>query len=82
EGDFPWIPFDEKGVGGDFLANQPPVKAMTGAAPKIFHLFDPMGGMFNKKNEGLLDFGRFGGKLHHRTANAGAKTGKKLLYAL
>src|SRR6185437_15695039 len=32
--------------------------------------------------EGLLDFRRFGGTLHHRTAFAGATTGQQLLYAL
>ena len=30
--------FDDTVYGGDFLANQPPVKAMTEAAPKIIHL--------------------------------------------
>ena len=49
------------------LQNQPPVKAMTEAAPKIIHLLDRMGVMFNRTNEGLLDFRRFGGTLHHRT---------------
>ena len=28
EGDSPWIHFDDTVYGGDFLANQPPVKAM------------------------------------------------------
>ena len=32
--------------------------------------------------EGLIDFRRFGGTLHHRTAFAGATTGQQLLYAL
>ncbi|MFP3472716.1 FAD-binding protein, partial [Micrococcus sp. SIMBA_144] len=32
--------------------------------------------------EGLLDFRRFGGTQHHRTAFAGATTGQQLLYAL
>lgn len=82
EGDSPWIHFDDTVYGGDFLANQPPVKAMTEAAPGIIHLFDRMGVMFNRTNEGLLDFRRFGGTLHHRTAFAGATTGQQLLYAL
>ncbi len=47
---------------------------MTEAAPKIIHLLDRMGVMFNRTNEGLLDFRRFGGTLHHRTAYAGATT--------
>jgi len=82
EGDSPWIHFDDTVYGGDFLANQPPVKAMCEAAPGIIHLFDRMGVMFNRTPEGLLDFRRFGGTLHHRTAYAGATTGQQLLYAL
>ncbi len=82
EGDSPWIHFDDSIYGGDFLANQPPVKAMCEAAPGIIHLFDRMGVMFNRTPEGLLDFRRFGGTQHHRTAFAGATTGQQLLYAL
>lgn len=82
EGDSPAIHFDDTVYGGDFLANQPPVKAMTEAAPEIIHLLDRMGVMFNRTAEGLLDFRRFGGTLHHRTAFAGATTGQQLLYAL
>lgn len=82
EGDSPWIHFDDTVYGGDFLANQPPVKAMCEAAPGIIHLFDRMGVMFNRTPEGLLDFRRFGGTQHHRTAFAGATTGQQLLYAL
>lgn len=82
EGDSPWVHFDDTVYGGDFLANQPPVKAMCEAAPGIIHLMDRMGVMFNRTPEGLLDFRRFGGTLHHRTAFAGATTGQQLLYAL
>ncbi|GAK12527.1 succinate dehydrogenase flavoprotein subunit [Geomicrobium sp. JSM 1781026] len=82
EGDSPWEHFDDSVYGGDFLANQPPVKAMTDAAPGIIHLLDRMGVMFNRTPEGLLDFRRFGGTQHHRTAYAGATTGQQLLYAL
>src|SRR5690625_4468779 len=82
EGDSPWIHFDDTVYGGDFLANQPPVKAMCEAAPKIIHMLDRMGVMFNRTPEGLLDFRRFGGTQHHRTAFAGATTGQQLLYAL
>ncbi|MCA1036455.1 MULTISPECIES: succinate dehydrogenase flavoprotein subunit [Bacillus] len=82
EGDSPWEHFDDTVYGGDFLANQPPVKAMTEAAPGIIHLLDRMGVMFNRTPEGLLDFRRFGGTQHHRTAFAGATTGQQLLYAL
>ncbi|WP_085523194.1 succinate dehydrogenase flavoprotein subunit [Tuberibacillus sp. Marseille-P3662] len=82
EGDSPWEHFDDTVYGGDFLANQAPVKAMCEAAPGIIHLFDRMGVMFNRTPEGLLDFRRFGGTQHHRTAYAGATTGQQLLYAL
>ncbi len=82
EGDSPDIHFDDTVYGGDFLANQPPVKAMCYAAPAIIDLMDRMGVMFNRTPEGLLDFRRFGGTLHHRTAYAGATTGQQLLYAL
>ncbi|MCP1307611.1 succinate dehydrogenase flavoprotein subunit [Paenibacillus tyrfis] len=82
EGDSPWEHFDDTVYGGDFLANQPPVKAMCDAAPGIIHLMDRMGVMFNRTPEGLLDFRRFGGTKHHRTAFAGATTGQQLLYAL
>src|SRR5882672_8652104 len=76
EGDSPLIHFDDTIYGGDFLANQPPVKAMTAAAPRIIYLLDRMGVMFNRTAEGLLDFRRFGGTKHHRTAFAGAKIGR------
>ncbi|WP_066063667.1 succinate dehydrogenase flavoprotein subunit [Neobacillus soli] len=82
EGDSTWIHFDDTVYGGDFLANQPPVKAMCDAAPGIIHLMDRMGVMFSRTPEGLLDFRRFGGTQFHRTAFAGATTGQQLLYAL
>ncbi len=82
EGDSTWIHFDDTVYGGDFLANQPPVKAMCDAAPSIIHMFDRMGVMFNRTPEGLLDFRRFGGTQYHRTAFAGATTGQQLLYAV
>jgi len=55
---------------------------MCHAAPGIIYLLDRMGVTFNRTSEGLLDFRRFGGTLHHRTAFAGATTGQQLLYAL
>lgn len=82
EGDSPLIHFDDTIYGGDFLAHQPPVKGMCEAAPGIIYLFDRMGVMFNRTPEGLIDFRRFGGTKHHRTAFAGATTGQQLLYAL
>ncbi|HEY6309161.1 MAG TPA: succinate dehydrogenase flavoprotein subunit [Candidatus Angelobacter sp.] len=82
EGDTTWQHFDDTIYGGDFLANQPPVKAMCEGAPAIIDLLDRMGVPFNRTPEGLLDFRRFGGTLYHRTAFAGATTGQQLLYAL
>jgi len=82
EGDSTWQHFDDTIYGGDFLANQPPVKAMCDAAPGIIDLLDRMGVPFNRTAEGLLDFRRFGGTLYNRTAFAGATTGQQLLYAL
>jgi succinate dehydrogenase / fumarate reductase flavoprotein subunit len=82
EGDSPWEHFDDSVYGGDFLANQPPVKSMCEMAPSIIFLFDRMGVPFSRTNEGFLDFRRFGGTKHHRTAFAGASTGQQLLYAL
>jgi len=82
EGDSTWQHFDDTAYGGDFLANQPPVKAMCDMAPGIIDLLDRMGVPFNRTPEGLLDFRRFGGTLFNRTAFAGATTGQQLLYAL
>jgi succinate dehydrogenase / fumarate reductase, flavoprotein subunit len=82
EGDTTDKHFDDTIYGGDFLANQTPVKAMCEAAPAIIDLLDRMGVTFNRTPEGLLDFRRFGGTLYHRTAFAGATTGQQLLYAL
>jgi succinate dehydrogenase / fumarate reductase, flavoprotein subunit len=82
EGDSTWQHFDDTIYGGDFLANQPPVKSMCEAAPGIIDLLDRMGVPFNRTPEGLLDFRRFGGTLFNRTAFAGATTGQQLLYAL
>lgn len=82
EGDSPDIHFEETVYGGDFLADQPPVRGMARAAPGIVALLDRMGVPFNRTPEGLLDFRLFGGTQFHRTAFAGATTGQQLLYAL
>ena len=82
EGDHPDIHVKDTLRGGDFLAEQTSVKGMCHAAPGIIYLLDRMGVPFNRTPEGLLDFRRFGGTLHHRTAFAGATTGQQLLYAL
>lgn len=82
EGDHPDIHVKDTLRGGDFLAEQTSVKGMCYAAPGIIYLLDRMGVTFNRTPEGLLDFRRFGGTLHNRTAFAGATTGQQLLYAL
>src|SRR6201990_2439797 len=82
EGDDVFKHFDDTIYGGDFLANQTPVKNMTAQGPAIIDLLDRMGVPFNRTPEGLLDFRRFGGTKYHRTAFAGATTGQQLLYAL
>lgn len=82
EGDHPDVHVKDTLRGGDFLAEQTSVKGMCYAAPHIIYLLDRMGVPFNRTPEGLLDFRRFGGTLHHRTAFAGATTGQQLLYAL
>ena len=82
EGDSPAIHFDDTIYGGDFLANQPPVRSMCENGPAIIFLLDRMGVPFNRTAEGVLDFRRFGGTRHSRTAFAGATTGQQMLYAL
>lgn len=82
EGDSTDEHFDDTIYGGDFLANQTPVKDMCEKGPGIVFLMDRMGVTFNRTPEGNLDFRRFGGTRHHRTAYAGATTGQQLLYAL
>src|SRR5690625_5599097 len=82
EGDSPAIHLEDTVYGGDFLANQPPVKAMCDAAPGIINMLDRMGVMFSRTSEGLLDFRSFVGTQRDIAHYAGATTGQQLLYAL
>ncbi len=82
EGDSPDIHFYDTVKGGDFLAHQPLCKDMCAHGPFVINLMDRLGVPFNRTSEGNLDFRRFGGTLHHRTAFSGATTGQQLLYAL
>jgi succinate dehydrogenase / fumarate reductase flavoprotein subunit len=77
-----WEHFDETVLGGDFLADQPPVLEMANWAPKIIDLLDRMGVPFNRTPEGQRALRLFGGSLFKRTFFAGATTGQQLLYAL
>ena len=54
--------------GGDFLANQTPVKGMIEAAPELIYTMDRMGATFSRTKEGLLDLRRFGGTKKRRTS--------------
>src|SRR5688500_6342886 len=62
-----WMHFDETALGGDFLADQPPVLEMCNWAPKIIDLLDRMGVPFNRTPEGQRDLRLFGGSLFKRT---------------
>jgi succinate dehydrogenase / fumarate reductase flavoprotein subunit len=77
-----WEHFEETALGGDFLADQPPLLEMTNWAPKIIDLLDRMGVPFNRTPEGQRALRLFGGSLFKRTFYAGATTGQQLLYAL
>jgi succinate dehydrogenase / fumarate reductase flavoprotein subunit len=77
-----WMHFDETVLGGDFLADQPPVLEMCNWAPKVIDLLDRMGVPFNRTAEGQRSLRMFGGSLFKRTFYAGATTGQQLLYAL
>jgi succinate dehydrogenase / fumarate reductase flavoprotein subunit len=77
-----WEHMRETCLGGDFLADQPPVMEMCNWGPKIIDLLDRMGVPFNRTPEGQRDLRLFGGSLFKRTFFAGATTGQQLLYAL
>jgi succinate dehydrogenase / fumarate reductase flavoprotein subunit len=77
-----WVHFDETVLGGDFLADQPPVLEMANWAPRIIDLLTRMGVPFNRTTEGERALRLFGGSLIKRTFFAGATTGQQLLYAL
>ncbi len=69
-----WEHFEETALGGDFLADQPPVLEMTSWAPKIIDLLTRMGVPFNRTPEGQRALRLFGGSLFKRTFFAGATT--------
>lgn len=81
EGDSTEEHFYDTIYGGDFLANQTPVKGMVEAAPGLIYAMDRMGATFSRTAEGLLDLRRFGGTKKRRTVFSGATTGQQLLYA-
>ena len=68
--------------GGDYLADQPPIKSMCEDAPGLIRTYDRMGVTFSRTAEGIMDQRLFGGVKKRRTAFAGATTGQQLLYAI
>ncbi len=68
--------------GGDYLAEQPPIKTLCEMAPGIIHTYDRMGVPFSRTPEGVMDQRLFGGVKNRRTSFAGATTGQQLLYAV
>ncbi len=68
--------------GGDYLAEQPPIKNLCEAAPGIIRTYDRMGVTFSRTPEGSMDQRLFGGVKNRRTAFAGATTGQQLLYGI
>ena len=67
--------------GGDYLADQPPIRNLCEEAPGVIRTFDRMGVTFSRTAEGIMEQRLFGGGKHRRTAFAGATTGQQLLYA-
>ncbi|HEY3237645.1 MAG TPA: FAD-binding protein, partial [Polyangiaceae bacterium] len=74
--------FEDTVVGGDFMAHQPPVSAMTDGAQDILGWADSIGVPFVRTPEGLYELQRLGGSRVARTAHAGTFTGSHLLRAL
>jgi len=68
--------------GGEYLANQPPVKSMCEDAPGLIRTFERMGVTFSRTPEGLLDQRLFGGVKKRRTCFAGASTGQQLMHGV
>ena len=69
-------------TGGDYLADQPPIKTMCADAPGLIRTYDRMGVTFSRTPEGIMDQRLFGGVKNKRTCFAGATTGAQLLYAI
>jgi succinate dehydrogenase / fumarate reductase flavoprotein subunit len=82
ENDSLWEHFVDTIKGGDYLADQPPVKSMVEYAPELIHLYDRMGVTFSRTPEGIIDQRLFGGVKKRRTAFAGGTTGQQLLYSV
>src|SRR5689334_24422319 len=53
EGDSTWLHFDDTIYGGDFLADQPPAKAMCEMAPSIIYLLDRKSTRLNSSHSSI-----------------------------
>jgi succinate dehydrogenase / fumarate reductase flavoprotein subunit len=82
DGDSPDDHCQETIVAGDFAANQPPVRALAAAAPRLIGALDRMGVPFGRTREGRLARDRVAGSLSRRSARAGAATAQQVLRAL
>jgi succinate dehydrogenase / fumarate reductase, flavoprotein subunit len=82
EGDTIWEHVIDTIKGGDYLADQPPIKTMCEEAPGVIRTYDRMGVTFSRTPEGIMDQRLFGGVKKRRTAFAGATTGQQLLYTI
>ncbi|MHC4698032.1 MAG: succinate dehydrogenase (quinone) flavoprotein subunit [Planctomycetota bacterium] len=82
ENDSIWQHIVDTIKGGDYLADQPPIKNLCEEAPGVIRTFDRMGVTFSRTPEGIMDQRLFGGVKNRRTAFAGATTGQQLLYAV
>jgi succinate dehydrogenase / fumarate reductase flavoprotein subunit len=80
--DTPYLHAYETIKGGDFLADQTPIMQMCYYAKDIIKLMTNLGVLFNRDDNGDIDFRSFGGSLHKRTAYSDSSTGQQLVYAL
>lgn len=74
--------FNDTITGGDFLANQEPVRQLCIAAPELLRLCERLGVPFNRTEENLHQISHSEGMTAARTVYAGARTGASLLRAL
>ena len=77
-----WMHFDETVLGGDFLADQPPVLEMSNLRRTSSICWTAWVCPLTARRKGNAAFRLFGGSLFKRTFFAGATTGQQLLYAL
>lgn len=82
ENDSIWQHIVDTIKGGDYLADQPPIKDLCEQAPGIIRSYDRMGVTFSRTPEGIMDQRLFGGVKNRRTCFAGATTGAQLLYSV